>query len=77
MDIQKNGSTITINVSPDEDHIDVKYVEKAFKHWDYLKQYRKGYSKKRKAKNVAIRAALEKKGVDVKELEKEAVKKMK
>jgi hypothetical protein len=75
MKISKNGSVISINTEGD-DTIDVSYVEKAFKHWDYLKTYRKGYSKKRKAKNAAVRNALEKKGVDVEKLEKEAVAKL-
>ncbi len=77
MNIVKNGSTVTITLQKDEDHIDVDYIEKSFKHWDYLKNYRKGYSQKRKAKLTAVREALKKKGVDVEALEKEALKSLK
>jgi hypothetical protein len=77
MDIKVNGNTVSISLSKDEGHIDQTYIEKAFKHWEYLKGYRKGYSKKRKAKNVAIKEALKKRGVDVEALEKEAVKSLK
>jgi predicted GNAT family acetyltransferase len=77
MDIKVNGNTVTITTSKDEDPLDRTYIEKAFKHWEYLKTYRKGYSKKRKAKNMAVKEALRKKGVDVEALEKEAVKSLK
>lgn len=77
MDIKKNGSVVTISLQKDEDHIDVEYIEKSFKHWDYLKTYRKGYSQKRKAKLTAVREALKRKGVDVEALEKEALQSLK
>lgn len=73
MKVVKNGSQITISLEKDESHIDVEYIEKSFKHWDYLKTYRKGYSQKRKIKLNAVREALEKRGVDVKAIEKEAL----
>lgn len=74
MEISKNGSTIQI--SKVEDHMDEQFMEKAIHHWEYLRGYRKSYSKKRKAKLIAVRAALKGKGVDVVALEKEALKNM-
>lgn len=75
MIITKKGSTVTVTDVSEE--VDVEYVEKAFKHWDYLRTYRKGYSKKRKAKLEAVKAALKAKGVDVEALEKEALASLK
>ncbi len=75
MKITKNGLTFVISGQGEE--VDAEYIEKAFKHWEYLRTYRKGYSKKRKAKLEAVKAALKAKGVDVEALEKEALKSLK
>lgn len=53
--------------------LDATQVTKALEYRDYLLDYRKGYSHRKRAKINAYRDELKRRGIDVEKLEKDAV----
>jgi hypothetical protein len=56
--------------------LDATQVSKALEYRDYLLDYRKGYSKRKRSKIEAYRRELQRRGVDIGELEQDALKQL-